>query len=119
MTRTICQRIALLMLAIFIANIGIAQMRTQWLHHELDHALHGELVSATDHHADDDDHDMPTGAEHQLLHASDHVQPLPASMVATPQVLALATILIFSLLAFRVPESVFPAPFKPPRRSSI
>jgi len=54
-----------------------------------------------------------------LLHAADHGQPLPASMSATLQVWALATILIFSLLASRVPESVFPAPFRPPRRSSI
>lgn len=119
MKRTICRRVALLMLAIFIANIGIAHLRTQWLHHDLDHTLNGKLVSLMDQHADEDDHGILTGAEHQLLHAADHGQPLPASMSATLQVWAIATILIFSLLASRVPESVFPAPFRPPRRSSI
>jgi hypothetical protein len=49
-----------------------------------------------DQHADEDDHGILTGAEHQLLHAADHGQPLPASMSATLQVWALATILIFS-----------------------
>ncbi|WP_287027674.1 hypothetical protein [Herbaspirillum sp.] len=116
MKNALCKRIALLMLAIFIANISIAHIRTQWLQHEVEHALHDMPTNSDGHHLDDGDHDILNGAEHQLMHAVDHIQPLPSVQAATPHRLAMASLVVFSRLAFLIPESVFPAPFRPPRR---
>lgn len=121
MNRLFKNYLALAMLAIFMANMGVWSFHSNWLAHQLEHSGMVELMTASGAHAGvhkigalaDNDKKSPAAMEHQLLHAVDHLQLFPGAITSG----------IFSFLPGAVryhftPPNValatFEAPFRPP-----
>lgn len=116
--------LSLAVLVIFMANMGIWSLHSNWLTHEMEHSGMLERMAASSDHADSHKMDAPddkgkkspAAMEHRLLHAVDHLQLFPGAIPRgisssppgtvryhfTPQNVALAT---------------FEAPFRPPSLS--
>lgn len=112
-------RIAMFVLAAFVANFCIAFVQSDRLHHEIEHALRHipmSFASYDIHVASDpaDRHDLAGSIKHQLFHAADHVQSFPLSYVnSVMPVLTNTFVLDFAFL--EIPATPSEAPFRPPR----
>lgn len=121
MSRLFTKYLALAVLVIFMANMGVWSFHSNWLAHELEHSGTLELMTASVDHADvhkinalaDNDEKSPAAMEHQLLHAVDHLQLFPGAITSG----------IFSFLpgavryhftSANVALATFEAPFRPP-----
>ena len=118
--------IALAMFVIFMANVVVSGFHTAWVAHEIEHdkaraqlTVPGDHFAAHDYLADasagDDDQGALSTTEHQLLHAADHLQLLPATIASS--ILPLPHGLNFPIArSSAAPFTASESPFRPPRR---
>lgn len=111
------------MFVIFMMNMGVWSFQTNWLAHEIEHTTEAALTMLpSDHgdahsHASTGDNDAPSTAEHQLLHAADHLQLFPSTIIPQGFVPQHSGVLTeFRLPA--VPLAASESPFRPPRNIS-
>ena len=118
--------IALLMLAVFLASLGVSGFNSKRLAHDLDHDHDGRAVMAVVDHQ----HASPLGTngssdpeplsdiEHRLLHAVHYYDPLPSSTVTVFWEPRARTMPVLSGLAVLPPAEPEP-PFRPPRTPAL
>ncbi len=118
--------IALLMLAVFLAGLGVSGFNSKLLAHELDHDHDSRAAMAVVDH----DHALPLSTngssdpeplsdiEHRLLHAANHCQPLPSPTVKFFWEPLARTISMLPSLPVLPPAALEP-PFRPPRSPAL
>jgi len=111
-----------MMFVIFMANFGISVVQTNWVDHEIEHALHQVPMSMMEVSVNDtdltapidDDHDAGSVIGHQLLHAVDHLQLFPFAALHIRMAKSTGTVLS-QFTAVELPATTLEAPFRPPR----
>lgn len=112
----------MLVIFVFMTNVGLWDDHSDWLDHELEHSvLQVPMTNASDHIGLHDVHldeasDGYTGlaVEHELLHAADHLQHfLSTGEVVTSSYLSKMINVSFNFL--QIPLSTYDTPFRPPR----
>lgn len=119
MSASLRQFVSVLMVAIFMVNLGLLNFQQLTMQHEYAH------VSDVHHHEHEHEHEQDDhGASadgavhadfsHELLHAAEHVQPLPTTFFGS---IALASggVEPVSFTLPTVPSMVPDSPFRPPR----
>ena len=116
--------IALLMLAVFLASLGVSAFNSKRLVHELEHDRHITMAVVDHDHApplstnDSSDSEPLSDSEHRLLHALSYCQPLPGATIAfswDPPVRAISTLSSLPVL----PPAELEPPFRPPRAAAL
>lgn len=126
MSKLFVKHLALALLVIFMTNTAVWSVHSNWLAHELEHISSLKPMAVADDHvaaydsitAVDNDENAPNTIEHQLLHATNHVQLFPSPDINR--------IFLPSLTLERpyftrvdVPFATLEAPFRPPRITSF
>lgn len=122
MSKRFLKQLALALLVIFMTNTAVWSVHSNWLAHELEHigslkpmALAANHVVAYDSTtAIDSDKNAPTTIEHQLLHATDHIQLLPSPNI-NGLFVSVLTLERPYFTPINVPFATLEAPFRPPR----
>ena len=116
--------VALIILVIFVASLGVSGVSSKRLAHELDHDG-GAAMSVVDHdHAPPLITDGSTGPEplsdieHRLLHAANHLQPLPSSTIEFSWEPPAHMMPLSSSLPV-LPAAELEPPFRPPRNTAL
>lgn len=128
MIRTSFKRLVVIMLAIFMANFVVAAVQSNWVNHEIEHALHQVPMSVmvlsfnnvvhTNLHDDESDPDSVSVIGHQLLHAVDHLQLFPSAALIF-RIPKPSGMVLHQFTPVKLPATIFEAPFRPPRLTSI
>jgi hypothetical protein len=114
--------LAFILLAIFLANMGVLSYAKRNLSHELMHAELVQLAPDHVHHdvgsGDPHDDDSLSTAQHHVLHAADHVQFLSGipGQIIRPEADTNSHLLQLSSLA--LPRPAVDQPYRPPRPSA-
>ncbi|MFZ6760547.1 hypothetical protein ACO0K9_25360 [Undibacterium sp. Ji50W] len=120
MSKPFIQRLAILMLVIFMTNLGAWNLSSTRIKHELEHDGRPEVSAASHQHAfllhdknASRDAERAT-VEHQMLHAVDHLQFFPdtTSLLAFHAPLASAASWYFTQQT--LPFSTYDTPYRPP-----
>lgn len=127
MSASLRQFVSALIVAIFMANLGLLNLQQLTMQHEFAHVSDAALAAqagannAHHHeHGEQHDHDAATdGAghadfSHELLHAAEHVQPLPPTVFGNIEV-ASGGVEPASFALPMVPSMAPDSPFRPPR----
>jgi hypothetical protein len=125
MSSSLRESVALVMLVIFMANLGLWNFHMQ-LDHERDHTGHPALAlqgaahvhDQDQHHGDTSERDenAPTASQHQLLHAADNVYPYFGGVIAQ-NVIPPHNVAGAEFQLPLVPSATSESPFRPPRSS--
>lgn len=122
MSRLFRKSISLAMFVIFMANSGVWNFQTNWLAHEIDHSTKLAQLTLTTSHADAHhchaeascDEASPGAAEHKLMHAADHLQLFPGTIVSIKFSLSHNPVLP-DFSQPDVPLALSESPFRPPK----
>lgn len=117
MSASLRKFVSVLMVAIFMVNLGLLNFQQLTMQHEYAHVSdahhheHEELEHEHDASADGTGH---SDFSHELLHAAEHVQPLPTTFFGS---IALASggVEPVSFTLPTVPSMAPDSPFRPPR----
>ena len=126
MSKLFIKHLALALLVIFMTNIAVWSVHSNWLAHELEHVSSLTPMTVADDHdagydgntAVDNVENTPNTIEHQLLHAADHLQLFP-SPTASGIFLSLLSVERSYFTPIIVAIATFEAPFRPPRITSF
>lgn len=132
MSRTSFKRLAFVMFVIFMANFGISAVQSNWVNHEIEHALHQVPMSVMDasfnnaDHTNLHDNDSDTDSDsdsvsvigHQLLHAVDHLQLFPSAALNF-RIPKTSGMVLHHFTPVKLPVTAFEAPFRPPRHTTL
>lgn len=116
--------IALLMLAVFLASLGVSGFNSKRLAHELDHGSRTTMAAVDHDHVPplstngSSDPEPLSDIEHRLLHAVSCCQPLLSSTIKFSWAPPARTISMLSSLPVLPPAELEP-PFRPPRSPAL
>lgn len=120
MSKPFIQRLAILMLVIFMTNLGAWNLSSTRIAHELEHDGRPEMSAASHQHAfllhaknasmDDD----RATVEHQMLHAVDHLQFFPDTTSQLAFQAPLANGASWYFTEQTLPFSTYDTPYRPP-----
>jgi hypothetical protein len=121
-SKPILKHVVFLLFVIFMTNIGVWGFSAARLAHELEHNGIGQVANAHE-HADvaiiddaSDDDGMPDLAEHQTLHAVDHLQFFPDTSTNVVLTSGNANIARLHFTERTLPFPALDPLFRPPRR---
>lgn len=123
MSASLRQFVSILIVAIFMVNLGLLNLQQLSMEHEFAHVSDTGLAAqagASDahhhEHAEAYDHDASGHSDfsHELLHAAEHVQPLPPTTFGKIEV-ASGGVEPASFALPAVPSMAPDSPFRPPR----
>jgi hypothetical protein len=119
------KHIALLLFVIFMTNIGVWVFSAARLTHELEHNGIEQVANAHEHvnialsdATNDDDDGMPDLAEHQTLHAADHLQFFADTSAHVVLTSGIATLALRHFTERTLPFPALDPLFRPPRRQT-
>ncbi|MFZ6872637.1 hypothetical protein ACO0LF_11260 [Undibacterium sp. Di27W] len=116
MSKSFIQRLAVILLVIFMTNLGAWNLNSSRITHALEHDGRPEVsTSAPQHDARNTDRDNGHSAiEHQMLHAVDHLQLFPDTTALLTFHAPLAPDSSWHFTAQLLPFSTYDAPYRPP-----
>lgn len=114
------RQIALVLLVIFVTNMGVWAFSAARIAHELQHSL--EFSAQVAHQTTALDADEEGGAsvvaEHHVLHAVDHIQFFAFAAPRPALALLLANLAPAPFVQRDLPPARFDLPYRPPRTTS-
>jgi hypothetical protein len=124
MSKPFTKHVAFFLFVIFMTNIGVWGFSAARLAHEVEHNGKVEQASASHQHGPSQqvaatDDDAPDVAEHQTLHAVDHVQLFPDTALNGAFVPTMASVMPPHFTEHTLPLPNFDLPFRPPRSGAF
>jgi len=120
MSKLFLQRLATMMLVIFMTNLAAWDLSSSRIKHEIEHEGHPQTSATSHQHAfllvekNTGRNDGRASVEHQMLHAVDHLQFFPDTPIplAFPSPLASEVTWYFTHQIW--PFSTYDTPYRPP-----